>query len=139
MKELKGTIIDKLPFELIKQGDIVYYEGPLESHFIDENGNNYLMLWHDINKTVDRCILFKVNDNSFKEYIFGEISLYDLIQKEETVYIIDINNSEYVSIINVEINEIVDLPSIDSYLNEELMESYAKNLLKEYDKDNSSL
>ena len=58
MKKIKGTIIKHLGFEPIKQGDFIYHEGPLLSHFVDKNNPSDPNL--NISKSIDsRCPMCK--------------------------------------------------------------------------------
>ena len=40
MEIIKGIKLEKLGFTPVKQGDILYHDGPLISHFIDSVNKN---------------------------------------------------------------------------------------------------
>lgn len=53
---LQGIRIKNLPFNLTKKGDILFADGPILSHFVSDDGNDYLMFWVDQDKESNRCL-----------------------------------------------------------------------------------
>jgi hypothetical protein len=57
MEALNGTALDKLPYKgLFKVSDLLYYEGPLLSHFRDSNDNHFFFYWVDVNEVYNRWL-----------------------------------------------------------------------------------
>ncbi|RFM31232.1 DUF6575 domain-containing protein [Chitinophaga silvisoli] len=115
MEQLNGIISDGVPLNgLRKVSDLIYYEGPLLSHFKNKYGDNYLFYWVDNNDNFNRWLVFRVYERFINSYIERSITLKELILStlDEFLYSIDIdNNLDYKNIQLVKIN---DLPA--SYL-----------------------
>lgn len=131
--ELIGVEMKKLTFELIKRGDLIYYEGPVLSHFVDEFGREYLMSWKEMDDEANRWLLFHVSTAELHKYLSAKLSLYSLIRKTEsgTVFFLDIDDeAEIKSIKCVEIAAIPTayLPGRDSYFEIEYATYYARHL-----------
>lgn len=131
--ELDGVGVKKLTFELIKRGDLIFFEGPVLSHFIDERGNDYFMRWCEMDDTANRWLLLQVSKEQASKHFSGKTSLLSLIKKTESgvVYFLDIDNDiEYKHIKYVEVGRIPDeyLPEKDSYFEMKYATPYARQL-----------
>lgn len=136
MEKLTGIIIHKLPFKLIKKGDLITFNTPLLSHFCDEENRNYLLYWVDSNKKVNRWILFQIDGFNLIDYFKGKKSLKSLIQSKqyEIVYFVEFDNE-------IDIDKIIlskktriptnYLPDKDSYYNENISTEYSEELKNE--------
>ncbi|UTD15428.1 hypothetical protein HER15_08100 [Tenacibaculum mesophilum] len=135
MEKLDGYNIKKLNLNLIKRGDIISFDGPLLSHFYDENGINYLMNWVDCDDNLNRWLLFTVEKYSLYEYFSKTKSLKNLIKdSNEIVYFLDIdNNIETKNVMIISKAKIPRsyLPTTDSYFDDEISTKYSKNLKDE--------
>ena len=48
MKTIKGICIKKRNFDKFKKvADLIYFDGPLLSHYVTNKGDNYLFYWID--------------------------------------------------------------------------------------------
>ena len=139
MKKIKGTLIKHLGFEPIKQGDFIYHEGPLLSHFVDKNNlsDNYLYRWVDFNDDSHRWLIFRLSDTDLSAFFKGQSSLRQLISKNSFVYLLDLDAQlNKIQILLVSSNDLPDayLPQINSFFDEEQYENHAltikNNLLK---------
>ena len=139
MKKIKGTIIKHLGFEPIKQGDFIYHEGPLLSHFVDKNNlsDNYLYRWVDFNDDSHRWLIFRLSDGDLSAFFKRQSSLRQLISKNSFVYLLDLDAQlNKIQILLVSSNDLPDayLPQINSFFDEEQYENHAltikDNLLK---------
>jgi len=94
MKDIKGIKINKLGFYPQKLGDLVYYEGPLLSLFIDKDSPDiyYLYKWVDNDETSNRWIVTQVTSLSLRTFFYKQISLKDLILNNPICYSIDLDN-----------------------------------------------
>jgi hypothetical protein len=135
MNKLSSIEIDKLDFIPIKQGDLLYHEGPLLSVFKDALSDNfYLYKWSDCDDKAHRWLVFKVSVKGLKSFFDGQISIRHLILAQPFSYFLDLDNQlEPVNIALVASANIPKnyLPEEDSYFDALDFESYALILQKE--------
>ncbi|WP_161889290.1 hypothetical protein [Pontibacter russatus] len=119
MENVQGYKLSGFPFEnLVKVKDLLYYDGPLLSHFIDEvEETHYFYLWVDYNEEFNRWLIFRVDEYDLVEYLVGIEPLQGLIwkNKNEFLYIVDIDAD--VNYYNPTIVRASDLPN--SYIPDE--------------------
>ena len=135
MNKLSSIEIDKLDFIPIKQGDLLYHEGPLLSVFKDALSDNfYLYKWSDWDNKTHRWLVFKVSVKGLKSFFDGQTSIRQLILEQPFSYFLDLDthlepvNIALVASANIPQNY---LPEQDSYFNALDFESYALVLQKE--------
>jgi hypothetical protein len=135
MKRLSGVKINKLDFVPIKQGDLLYHEGPLLSVFKDTLSDNYyLYKWSDCDDKAHRWLVFKVSIKGLKTFFDKQISIRELILEQPFSYFLDLDdqleaiNIALVATANMPKNY---LPEQDSYFDTNDFESYALILQKE--------
>lgn len=81
MLDIKGADLDALPFSGLKKvGDIIYFDGPILSHFVSDSGANILFYWADCDKTGNRWLVLEVSESQLNSYLSKEISLQDVIK-----------------------------------------------------------
>jgi hypothetical protein len=135
MNKLSSIEIDKLDFIPIKQGDLLYHEGPLLSVFKDALSDNfYLYKWSDCDDKAHRWLVFKVSIKGLKSFFERQISIRQLILDQPFSYFLDLDNQlEPVNIALVASANIPQnyLPEQDSYFNALDFESYALVLQQE--------
>ncbi len=135
MNKLSSIGIDKLDFIPIKQGDLLYHEGPLLSVFKDALSDNfYLYKWSDCDAKAHRWLVFKVSTKDLKSFFDGQTSIRQLILGQPFSYFLDLDNQlEPISIALVASANIPQnyLPDQDSYFNALDFENYALVLQKE--------
>jgi len=120
MKEIKGINTNYNIDKFIKVSDLIAFDGSLLSHFIDENGENYLFYWVDVDDEYNRWMFLRVNTFSIQKYLEKKITLYNLVlkQSEDFVFFVDIDdNSKFHNIKLVYKTDIDEsyIPDIDSY------------------------
>lgn len=112
MEDIKNAIsIPALPIrEHVKVSDLIYFDGPLLSHFQTTSNDHYLFYWVDVNDEYNRWLIVRVTIDRLQSYINGFMSLRNLITKPEDgiVYKVDIN--EDLEYHNVQIVFVDDLP-----------------------------
>ena len=93
MKDIVGFPIDFDFKSLSKLSDLIYFDGPLLSHFMNSNRDNYLFYWVDADDDANRWLVVRVGMPAIQQYIRGEVTLFDLLHSslEATVVIADIN------------------------------------------------
>lgn len=77
--------------KLYFKGDLFYYERPLLSHFMDDNGNHYLAKWCNINDTDNTWLFIKTYD--ILDYFRKEISLYKLVENADKLWKVEIDGN----------------------------------------------
>lgn len=112
----------------IKVSDLIYFDGPLLSHFISPNGENYLFYWCDVDDSYNRWIIFRTDIFTIQKYIGKEISLKEIIANpiDGFVYIADIDKDiNYNRIQLLLANEIPEeyIPNDNSYFDFEVKDS----------------
>ena len=120
MKKLNGKNIMLNIHGLVKVRDLINYETPLLSHFINDIGENYIFYWLDVDMLINKWLVFKTDINTINLYLNGNLTLYDLIKMapDGYGYIIDIdNNSNYSNIEQIQIKNLDKsfFPSQDSF------------------------
>ena len=74
--------------------NLATFDGPLESLFRDAEGRLYLYCWFDADSQYNRWIVVRIEKPDLKRYLFGEISLMNILTKprDGILYLIDIDN-----------------------------------------------
>ena len=117
MKNVKGFDIQFDFSSFRKIADLIYYEGPLLSHYVSSKGDDYLFYWVDRDDVDNRWLVLRVSLASLQKYVAGETSLLDLIgsPNDGYLYMIDVDND--LSYHNVKLVQPSDLP--EDYLSAE--------------------
>ena len=123
---------NKLITNLKYQGDLIYHEGALLSHFIDNNTNNhYFYKWSDKDNICNRWLIFKVTVKDLISFFEKKLNLLQLIQVNDFVYFIDLDaNLNQVNSFICSTQKIPNdyLLSEKSYFKEKQYERYAFEL-----------
>jgi hypothetical protein len=69
MKSDLGILVDFDFSHLTKVTDLIYFDGPLLSHYIDNSGENYIFYWIDVNSTFNRWLFFRVDLNLLQDFV----------------------------------------------------------------------
>jgi hypothetical protein len=80
MEKVKETLIPKnsLP-KMIKIKDLIYFDGPLLSHFETIYNENFLFYWVDANQDFNRWLIFRTSEKLLDKYIEKKKSLFELM------------------------------------------------------------
>lgn len=128
MKAAKGIDINFNITKMIKVTDLISFDGPLLSHYINEKGENYLFYWVDVDESYNRWLFFRIDLLSIQDYLTRKTTLYELIknQPDGFIYSVDINDkTEYHNLKLILLSEIEQtyLPAIDSFYDFEPQDS----------------
>lgn len=120
MNSLNGYKIDIGFGELTKVSDLIYFDGPLLSHYISKKGDDLLFYWVDADAKFNRWLVIRTNVINIQSYIDRKTSLFQLVTEslDSFVYAVDINDKlEFTNIQIVETNKLPNdyLPSQDSF------------------------
>jgi hypothetical protein len=133
MNSIKGLNIPKLGFKPLKLGDFLYHEGPLLSHFVDENNvhEHYFYKWSDSDTECNRWLVTKFSEETLSRFLNNDISLRQVISQSAFVYLLDLDNDldeKSILVVNTQDLPKSYLPSDDSFYNEKHYEKYALSL-----------
>ena len=133
MEKIKGIRIRKLTIQLEKMGDLFAYEGPILSHFISDNNEDYLFYWVESDDTYNRWLVYKTNNYFLRNFFQQKMNHQDLLQLavDGFVYVIDINDDldyENIIITPTENIPLSYFPPKDSFYEPIHYEAYAANL-----------
>jgi len=120
----------------IKVCDLIFYDGPLLSHFKSPAKKDYLFYWVDVNDGINKWIVVPVTEYSIKQYLLKTISLKQLILSSEDgiAYSVDTNHMiNYKNAFTFSLDDIDPeyLPEEDSFFDYEINEYYQLTLLSE--------
>ncbi len=130
MKKVKGININHLGFDPLKQGDFIYHEGSLLSHFVDRNNvsDNYFYRWVDYDDDSNRWLIFRLSDTDLTAFFKRQLSLKQLVSTNSFTYLLDLDAQlNKVQILLVSMSDLPDtyLPQENSFFNEEQYENHA--------------
>ena len=120
MKRTKGFDIQFDFSNFKKIADLIYFEGPLLSHYVSSKGDDYLFYWVDRDSNDNRWLVLRVSLASLQRYMAGELSLRDLIENPNDGYLyqVDVDDAiHYHDVVLVQPSDLPAeyLPSVDSY------------------------
>lgn len=124
------NIISNFPFDNLKKiSDLVSFEGPVLSHFIDSSDNNILYYWVDQNDKLNRWLVWFVSSTDILSYLSKEITLLELIKKANNsiYFLVDINDDiDVEKTVLLGFNDLPEsyLPSNESYFLDNMPDMY---------------
>ena len=141
MEKLNAFSISDLGIKLKLQGDLLYHEGPLLSHYVnvDNMSEHYFYKWTDCDTECNRWLIFRISAENMGLFFGGEFNLLQLIKQNPFVYFIDLDNELNQKNLFVchSLNIPEDyLPSDNSFFKEIQYENYAL-ILKEQLENNA--
>ncbi|WNY26151.1 hypothetical protein [Methanolapillus millepedarum] len=88
---------------LIKIGDLEWFEGPLLSHFMSPDKTDYLFYWADVCETVEfeKWIVIPTNEYLIDSYLEKQISLKEIILKATNGISFSVEVNKYLDYRNV--------------------------------------
>lgn len=140
MIHLEGYSISFEFDNLIQMSDLIYYDGPLLSHFVSKAGDDYLFYWVDVDEEFNRWMFFRTNTTIIQSYLDKKISLRDIILglNERFVYLVEVDdNSNFLNTRIVSLSSLPEeyLPTQQSYYS---FEKYDYDCLDSLSRQNRS-
>ena len=115
MEKLNGiSLKSEWLYNLVKISDLIYYDGPLLSHYQSATGEDYLFYWVDTDDQYNRWLLFNISIVKLQDYLNGKITLFDLITSIDSGLVYKVDIDEEIQYKNFEILYLNELPN--SYL-----------------------
>lgn len=131
MEQINGV---KIPdFKVFqKVSDLIWFEGPLVSHFLSPNNEDYIFYWSDADKNerTDKWIITPVSEYIINQYINRQITLKDMMLKtiNGIAFFADVDeNNNYMNVYAFSIDSIDSdyLPEDDTYNDFEIVDYYS--------------
>lgn len=137
MKNLDGY---NIPFDFdgfVQMSELIYYDGPLLSHFVSKTGKDYLFYWVDIDEKFNRWMFFRVTPTVIQSYLDKKLSLREIICGLEEGFVSFVEIDDEANFLNTKIVKISSipeeyLPSSQSYY---CFEKYDYNCLDSVSKE----
>lgn len=137
MKNLDGY---NIPFDFdgfVQMSDLIYYDGPLLSHFVSKTGKDYLFYWVDIDEKFNRWMFYRVTPTVIQSYLDKKLSLREIICGLEEGFVSFVEIDDEANFLNTKIVKISSipeeyLPSSQSYY---CFEKYDYNCLDSVSKE----
>ena len=93
-----------------KIADLIYFEGPLLSHFVSDKGDDYLFYWVDKDEKDNRWLVLRVSLANLQRYMGKDISLRELIENPNDGYVYQVDIDDAINYHNVKLVQPADLP-----------------------------
>ena len=103
-----------------KIADLIYFEGPLLSHYVSGKGDDYLFYWVDRDDSDNRWLVLRVSLADLQKYVGKSMTLRELIKHPNDGYLYSVDVNDDVNYHNVKLVQPSSLP--EEYLPE--MDSY---------------
>lgn len=116
MRQIEGYNIDYDFGGFKKIADLIYFEGPLLSHYVSSMGDDYLFYWVDRDESDNRWLVLRISLANLQKYICKEITLRNLIETPNDGYLYTVDVNDDVCYHNVKLVQPSALP--EEYLPE---------------------
>jgi hypothetical protein len=134
------SILDKFPKD--KMESLLWYDGPLESHWIDKDGNDYICTFMDCDDTrIENNkvweLVFKIEPEDFLDYTSNKINYRELISLSREDYFLIEYDKKGERVWSMTEEEIKDLyndsyPFGEVYFSEDKYDDYYEDTMKPY-------
>lgn len=111
MEKIEHSI--KLPYELEEMdrlSDLIYYEGPLLSHFVNKSDDHYLFYWVENDDKYNRWLVARETEFDIREYVEKRKTLYDVLTNPCDRFVLFVDIDEDVNYTNTQMVFIEDIP-----------------------------
>lgn len=110
MKKTKGFDIQFDFSNFKKIADLIFFEGPLLSHYVSSKGDDYLFYWVDRDSNDNRWLVLRVSLASLQRYMAGELSLRELIENPNDGFLYQVDVDDAIHYHDVVLVQPADLP-----------------------------
>lgn len=100
--------------KLIKVADLIYFDGPLLSHYMSEKGENYLFHWVDSDDEYNRWVVLRTDIISIQNYLERKINLRSLTVEANDGFVYSVDIDDDLNYTNIKVVPIEALP--DDYI-----------------------
>ena len=116
MKRIEGYNIEYDFSQFKKVADLIYFEGPLLSHYVSSKGDDYLFYWVDKDESDNRWLVLRTSLANLQKYMGKVITLRELIESPNDGYLYSVDVSNDISYHDVKLVQPSALP--EEYLPE---------------------
>ena len=110
MRTIEGYKIE-YDFSCFKRiADLIYFEGPLLSHYVSSKGDDYLFYWVDRDEHDNRWLVLRVSPVSIQKYIGKQTTLRELIESPNDGYLYCVDVDDNIDFHNVKLVQPSSLP-----------------------------
>lgn len=94
MRKIEGYNIDYDFSSFRKIADLIYFDGPLLSHYVSSKGEDYLFYWVDRDDSDNRWLVLRVSLAYLQKYVGKEITLRELVENPNDgyLYVVEVND-----------------------------------------------
>lgn len=129
MKTMNGFSLNFDFSKFIKVADLIYYDGPLLSHYMSDKGENYLFYWVDVDNDYNRWIIIRTDIFSIQQYLEKRITLHSIITRPNDGFVYAVDIDDKLQYHNTKVVPITDLPEEytpmeNSYYNFEVKDDF---------------
>ena len=71
--------IKSLEFKFIKKGDLIYQDGPILSHFVNNLNQDYFFYWVDCDDKFNKWMVFPVTKKELVDFFNKKLSVLAII------------------------------------------------------------
>ena len=103
MKAINGFNFNFDFSKLIKVADLIYFDGPLLSHYMSDKGENYLFHWADADDEYNRWLVLRTDILSIKQYLDKKINLRSLIMEPNDGFVFSVDIDDNLNYTNIKV------------------------------------
>lgn len=137
MKKITDKYGARFPYEdLEKVADLLYYDGPILTHFTSNDSNEFLYYWVDSGSVANRWMVINITDIELRRFIEGDTPFVKIIQNNllSGIYLLDIDDDlstiESYFILKSQFSLVEEyLPEPSYYFTAEVPEVYTEKVL----------
>ena len=96
--------------KLIKVSDLIYFDGPLLSHYMGNNGENYLFFWVDADDNYNRWLVLRTDISSIQQYLDRKVNLRSLVMNPDDGFVFSVDIDDDMNYSNIKVVPIDELP-----------------------------
>lgn len=110
MNTINGFSINFDFSKLIKVADLIYYDGPLLSHYVSNKGENYLFYWVDVDNEYNRWVVIRTDIFSIQQYLEKKSTLHSIITQPNDGFVYTVDIDDKIHYHNIKLVPIANLP-----------------------------
>lgn len=110
MKTINGFNFNFDFSKLIKVADLIYFDGPLLSHYMNDKGENYLFHWADADDDYNRWIVLRTDILSIQQYLDKKVNLRSLIMEPNDGFVFSVDIDDELNYTNIKVVPVEAIP-----------------------------
>lgn len=111
MKAINGFNFNFDFSKLIKVADLIYFDGPLLSHYMSDKGENYLFHWADADDDYNRWIVLRTDILSIQQYLDKKVNLRSLIMEPNDGFVFSVDIDDELNYTNIKVVPVEAIPN----------------------------